>query len=98
MAPEDKGRMMEGYFSSSYLQSGLSLGQLMGAIKKNESVLRLFLMVEGKRGEGGWGRVYDSENVYNGSNQNSLRISGSIASPCIFNITSLDNNKHLKCH
>ena len=32
----------------------------------------------------------DSENVYNGSNQNSLRNSGSIASPCLFNITSLD--------
>ena len=95
MVPEDKGRMMEGYFSSSYLQSGLSLGQLMGAIKKNESVLRLCLMVEGKRGEGGWGRVYDSENVYNGSNQNSLRNSGSIASPCLF---SLDNNKHMKYH
>ena len=97
MVPEDKGRMMEGYFSSSYLQSGLSLGQLMGAIKKNASVLRLYLMVEGG-GRGSWGRVYDSENVYNGSNQNSLRISGSIASPCLFNITSLDINNNMKYH
>ena len=70
----------------------------MGAIKKNESVLRLCLMVEGRRGEGDWGRVYDSENVYNGSNQNSLRISGSIASPCLFNITSLDINNNMKYH
>ena len=57
MAPEDKGRMMEGYFSSSYLQSGLSLGQLMGAIKKNESVLRLCLMVE----EGGGAELNEKD-------------------------------------